>query len=132
MGRQFFRVANEQFAKAVAQWQAAGWVAPWQPIWGGDHAEELTAEDWYVPVPRSSALCRHLVGEATTFFGQPVTALQFHESGTVTVERSDGAVVHGNRVVLAIPAPQAAPLLSDYSMLGTRSRGFRLLAPGRH
>ena len=81
---------------------------------------EERLKDWYVPVPRSSALCRHLVNEQQHIFGQPVTALQFHESGTVTVERSDGAVVHGNRVVSAIPAPQAAPLLSDYTMLEIR------------
>ena len=118
-GAPLFRASTEQFKTAVAKWQAAGWVAAWQPTWGGDHAEELAAQEWFVPVPRSSALCRHLLGSATTFFGQPVTGILRETvkdtagGGGFVVVRSDDSLLRGKRVVLATPAPQTAPLLAD-------------------
>ena len=102
--------------ESVAQWQAEGWVAAWQPEWGGDHVDELASEQWFVPVPRSSALCRHLLGEAVTFFGQPVIGILREGDGKngFAVVRSDDSLVHAKRVVLATPAPQTAPLLADF------------------
>jgi predicted NAD/FAD-dependent oxidoreductase len=109
-GAPLFRVHSPAFAAAVTEWEQLGWVKPWQPRWGGPEAATLSENKWYVPVPRASALCRGLLGSTDLVLGSPVVALERAEGYWAATLASD-ELVRGKRLVLAVPAPQAAKLL---------------------
>lgn len=114
-GAQFFVADHPAFAAEVARWQQAGVAAPWTPrlrIDAGAPLRSRTSGTWHVGVPRMTAPARWLgracaLSTKTTINGLTHSAqrwqLQSAEHGAL--EQTFDAVV------LAIPAPQAAPLL---------------------
>ena len=65
-GAQFFRVRDERFARAAAEWLERGVIALWKPnlarITGGRAAPEPHRGDMFLPQPSMSALAQHLAG----------------------------------------------------------------------
>ncbi len=106
-GAQYFTARDPRFRKLVEQWQSHGLVAPW-PAAGSDAL---------VGVPGMNAVVRHMARAHDAQVGTTVKA----------IERVDGHwYVRSDRdrdgpfdtIVLAVPAEQAAPLLSlhDFAM----------------
>lgn len=118
-GAQYFTARSPEFQAEVQRWLAAGVAAEWQPriqVFGepptGVTAPGHRADRRYVGMPRMTAPARYLA-----------ESLQVRTQTTVQALRSNGSLwqlrsaEHDwlndgfDAVVLAVPAPQAIPLL---------------------
>ena len=104
-GAPYFEARNAAFRAQCRAWEAAGLVVEW----GSDD----TVERW-VGVPRMSAIGRHLVGGLALETGIRVASLVRQNAGWQLIDSEKRS--HGlfDAVVLAIPAPQAAELVSAF------------------
>lgn len=118
-GAQFFTARAPEFVQQVADWQAAGVVAPWPgrlgQISGGQFIPEPTRHPRFVGVPRMSALTRHLSAGLQAQVATRIDALE---------QTSDGWRLHSTAgevfgtfdvVISTAPSPQTAPLLAPHS-----------------
>lgn len=118
-GAQYFTARSPAFQAEVQRWQTAGVAAEWAPqlqVFGEPPratAVPIHSPDRrYVGIPRMTAPARHL---AETLNVRTQTTLQaLRREGSVWRLRSaehDWLSEHFDAVVLAVPAPQAVPLL---------------------
>ncbi|WP_181701460.1 NAD(P)/FAD-dependent oxidoreductase [Chthonobacter albigriseus] len=121
-GAQYFTAREPAFKAWVARAKLIGAAAPWVPR-GKDGEEE-----WLVGMPGMSGLVTALVDGFTVAQERTVTAI--HEiEGRFTLSFADGAEAAGfDRVVVAVPAPQAAGLLGAYGAPFDRI-GLAAMAP---
>lgn len=103
-GAQYLRAAGPGFRAALEEWRAAGRVLPW-------------FEDAYVGLPGMSGLARGLLGDIGFVPSALVTRLARGPSGW-TLCGADGPIAAAGNgafdaVILALPAPQAAPILAS-------------------
>ncbi len=114
IGAQYFTVRDTAFAEAVAAWAEAGAVARWAAAPVRLERGSVTASDdgraRWVGVPRMSALTRHLAEGLDVAHGRRIDAI---EHGADWRLRDHEGSTHGpfDTVAVALPAPQAAPLL---------------------
>jgi len=115
-GAQYFTVKSPAIASRLEQWERKGVVAPWSGPFGTLHADGFRAHTprspRYVAVPGMNALLKHLLAGVDARFGTRVTALSPHRRGWSI--HTEHAVERADRLVLAVPAPQAVPLLGDH------------------
>jgi hypothetical protein len=114
-GAQYFTARSDAFRREVADWQAHGWVAPWSAQLAEWDGQALRAKGdpgpmRFVGTPGMSALTRALSDSLPLTTAQRATALE-PQHGHWEVATEDGAILTTHRVVLALPAPQAAALL---------------------
>lgn len=118
-GAPYFTTRDPQFAAEVAQWQAAGWCAPWQGriVALSAAGEQATSEQTrHVGTPGMSALCRALA-QGLTVHSQ-LRVQQLRRAGEHwQLDFDDGSSHRARRIVLAVPAPQAAALLGELPAL---------------
>ncbi|WP_434983887.1 NAD(P)/FAD-dependent oxidoreductase [Vreelandella zhaodongensis] len=124
LGAQAFTVRDERFARKVAEWQAAGCVAPWPTS-----RYQASASGWqthnddqtrYTGAPRMSALTRYLaerlnaLPNASITLETHITALAKTAAGWQLHDSQD--TIHGpfDAVVISAPPPQANALLSAW------------------
>lgn len=116
-GAQYFTVRHAAFDARVLSWQEAGVIAPWQgrivslprTLFG----RTPTTIDRYVGVPGMSAVLRHMARDLDVRFTQRVTSLSY-EQDHWWLETEEGPLDDiFTAVVLAVPAPQAVPLLAS-------------------
>ncbi|MGD9662903.1 MAG: NAD(P)/FAD-dependent oxidoreductase [Porticoccaceae bacterium] len=119
-GAQYFTARNPLFRAEVSRWQQAGAVALWQPkirIYDNHSFREHTSSvDRFVGTPRMTAPARLLAENLDVQFQITINRLerQKHRWKLHSVEH--GALdQHFDTVVLAVPAPQATPLLQPFS-----------------
>lgn len=116
-GAQYFTARDPAFRSEVARWQAAGVAAPWQPqlaILGGlnDHQPDLGLER-FVGTPRMTAPARLLAEGLDLQLQHTVTALIREQAGWQIETLENGRLAACfDALLLAVPAPQAAPLLA--------------------
>lgn len=116
LGAKYFVATNPQFAAAVEQWADHDWVAPWTPeLYNAADGRLVPAAGGptrWVGTPRMSSLTRALLGELPATFDCRITEV-FRGERYWTLVDADGTC-HGpfSQVIVATPAPQAAPLLS--------------------
>lgn len=129
-GAQYFTVRDPAFADAVSEWEAADVVAVWpgrivsiecgQGLPGRIEPVSGSVQRW-VGVPGMSAICKHLAaalpGGCQIASGVRVDRLQAAEGGWQLVDEKGQTVGTFAKVLIAIPAPQAAELLSVDSAL---------------
>lgn len=123
-GAQYFTARDPEFQAAVAGWVAAGVVAPWLGNIGrigeGPGMEPSPGER-YVGVPGMSRLLRHAAGDLAVDFETPIMSVE-RFGGTYTLRDESGRALSGfDRVVVAVPAPQAVRLLSAAPLLAERA-----------
>lgn len=115
-GAQYFTARHPAFRAEVARWQAAGVAAPWQSrlavIGGLDSHQPDAGLERFVGVPRMTAPARFLANGLDLRLEATVTALDGNGEGWFlnTLEAGDISVRY-DAVLLAVPAPQAVPLL---------------------
>ena len=102
-GAQYFTARGPEFRQLVAQWQAAGHVGLW-------------SEDKFVGTPSMTAPARTLAEGLTVAGGRQVTSLS-RANGIWRIRCAEGTAAgesHGgfSAVILAMPAPQAMPLVA--------------------
>jgi renalase len=118
LGAQFFSVRDPSFRRQVDAWRAAGRVAPWpETLWRADetgwhrHRDDLLR---LVGVPRMSALPRHLAEGLDLRLETPIDRLEPADDGWWLLDRRDARHGPFDRVVIAVPAPQAASLVAPF------------------
>ncbi|MFN7055380.1 NAD(P)/FAD-dependent oxidoreductase [Hyphomonas sp.] len=107
-GAQYFTARDPAFRAAVEGWIAEGAVAAWSPRRLGG----LPGEAWYVGQPGMNAVIRSLSGGLAVSWSTRVTAIT-GAPGEWWLQMEDG-LEEGpfSRVIVAVPAEQAAPLLA--------------------
>ena len=110
-GAQILHPRDEGFRAWLSAGEAQGWAAPWVPRLGGPWQAPRERAGW-VGVPGMSALAQAMRRDLPVASGQPVLAIEPAEGGAWTL-RDGAGMVFGpfDRVVLAVPPAQAAPLL---------------------
>ena len=129
-GAQHFTASDPRFARYVASWCADGVAAPWTARiatlkdQGPDpHDNDQT---FYVGTPRMSAITRHLSRELGLRYGVRVASLK-REATTWDLYDQDRTWLGAyDLVVIAVPAPQAVPLLAAAPPLAEVVEGARM------
>ncbi|MDD3354133.1 FAD-dependent oxidoreductase [Zoogloea sp.] len=119
-GAQYFTARDPGFRAEVARWQAAGVAAVWQPrlaVMGGSGAHQPDAGlERFVGVPRMTAPARHLADGLDLRLESPVVGLRRDGvSWCLDTLNAGESVARFDAVILAVPAPQAVPLLQPVS-----------------
>jgi renalase len=106
-GASHFTARSEGFVRLVRRWERAGLAAPW-PAAGADA---------WVGTPTMTAPLKMLAEDLDVVLSCPITALMRSRTGW-TLHSEARRVGEFDAVVIAIPAEQAAPLLSlhDFEM----------------
>lgn len=102
-GAQYFTARDPDFQQQVEDWATGGVVAPWA----------AAATGAWVGTPGMSAVIKTMATSHTVHWNTPVDRLE--RTGSSWLIRSGQQTLDGfDTVVLAIPAEQAAPLLSPH------------------
>ena len=104
-GAQYMGAHDPAFVAAVDGWREAGLVAAWPGVTGG------RGQPVWIGVPAMSAPVRHLLRGSDVRTGCEITALARGAAGWTLAEATGAGHGPYARLVLAIPAPQAAALL---------------------
>lgn len=115
-GAQYFTARHPAFRAELARWQAAGVAAPWQPqlaVLGGlDNHHPDAGLERFVGTPRMTAPARFLAEGIDLYLEATVTGLIQEGEGWQLETRETGRTAASyDAVLLAVPAPQATPLL---------------------
>ena len=133
-GAQYFTARSPEFRAEVSRWEAAGVAAIWSPrlqVLAGEHAHQRDAEILrFVGLPKMTAPGRWLAAPLTIEPGHSVKQIRRSAEGwqLETVE-AGWLATQFDSVLLAVPAPQAAPLLAPVApemaalASGARMRG---------
>ena len=113
-GAQYFTVRDRRFRPLVESWRHDGVVAVWEgPIGSvrdGAFEERGAATERWVGVPSMGAVGRHLASGLTVDRGTRVEGVDRRDRGW-SARLAEGGELTADRLVLALPAPQAAALL---------------------
>ncbi|SNS99505.1 hypothetical protein SAMN06265795_11166 [Noviherbaspirillum humi] len=117
-GAQYFTARDPAFRAEVARWIAAGAAAPWQPrlaVFGGSggHGSEGSPER-FVGTPGMTAPARLLAAELALAARTTVNQIERDGAGWRLASAEHGWLPRRfDAVLLAVPAPQAVPLLQS-------------------
>lgn len=115
-GAQYFTAGDPAFRAEVTRWQDAGVAAPWSPrlhARGTAPAQDLQpAPARFVGVPRMTAPARLLAASLAVSAKTTLNGIRRETNGWQLSSLEHGALDgHFDAVLLAVPAPQAVPLL---------------------
>jgi hypothetical protein len=114
-GAQYFTASDPGFRAEVTRWESAGAAAPWYPdliCFDGDGSRRCSPVQRFVGTPRMSSPAKWLASALTLRTETQITALERNGSAWHLQAQGDGWLdAQFDAVVLALPAPQAAPLL---------------------
>lgn len=115
-GAQYFTARDGRFQAEVERWQAAGAAALWQPrlavLGDEDRHQSDGALLRFVGVPSMTAPGRFLADALALTTQCTINSLEKTPSGWQIGSQEHGRLAgHYDAVVLALPAPQAVPLL---------------------
>ena len=100
-GAQYFTVRDPGFAAEVSRWAEAGFAVRWP---------EARADAW-VGVPAMNTVLHHLAAQHAVHFSHHVSGLA-REGGRWRLLGEGMPTMHFDAAVLALPAEQAAPILT--------------------
>ncbi len=128
LGAQSFRAAHPAFRAQVARWRHDGVAAPWpDALWrleGGRATRRTDGHPRYTGTPRMSAVTRHLARGLDVRARTRIEALRREADGWRLVD--EHGATHGPfaTVALALPTPQAEPLVAPHDpTLAAECRG---------
>lgn len=117
-GAQYFRARDPLFQAEVARWEAAGAVAPWSgriTTLGADQAPSPDNDlKRFVGTPGMTAPARFAAREAHLLSSHTITRITRGDKGWELATSEHGTLTNRfDAVIVATPAPQAVPLLSQ-------------------
>jgi renalase len=112
-GAQYFSAQHAEFRTVIARAEAASCASAWQPRMSG-HWPQRSNHNTFVATPNMPALCRYLLGGIPVRLELQVQRLRRDANDWWLVFTNREMIGPFDKVILAIPAPQAAPLLWDY------------------
>jgi predicted NAD/FAD-dependent oxidoreductase len=107
-GAQYVTVREPSFKAFIARAKADGAAVAWEPA-GKDRDEE-----WVVGVPDMTGLVRPLAQGAEVVLDTAVTAIEEAEGGFTLRFAGERPEARFNRVMVALPAPEAQALLGGF------------------
>ncbi|MBG6222071.1 MULTISPECIES: FAD-dependent oxidoreductase [unclassified Janthinobacterium] len=116
-GAQYFTARNPAFRAEVTRWEQAGVAGQWQlqlPSTAADGASgsDDTPAQRFVGMPRMSSIASWLAADLPLHTGVAISALQREDSAwRLQAQDAQPLADRYDAVVLAVPAPQAVPLL---------------------
>ncbi len=115
-GAQYFTARDPDFRAEVDRWCAAGVAAAWHPrlaVLGGTRsAASSSGTERFVGAPSMTAPVRHLTAAAQLHLSHTVDRITLEDAGWRLASREGGlSATSFDTLVLAVPAPQAVPLL---------------------
>ncbi len=128
-GAQYFTARDPRFRAEVARWEQAGVAAPWSfrlKVFDESNSRDADAGlERFVGVPRMSAPGRWLADALELTTETTITQLRRDRKGWALVSGERGPLDRRfDAVVVAVPAPQAVPLLREPSpLLGAKAGG---------
>lgn len=134
-GAQYFTARSPAFKKHLAQWRKAGWAALWEAklvsLTEGKHKPAGRAQQRFVGVPGMNALVRSMADGLDVRAGQTVKRIErFGDqwllsvaAATVPIAATAGPF---DAVLLAVPAEQAAPLLTPVPAFAEQAAGVTM------
>ena len=127
-GAQYFTARDPQFRAEVARWEAAGVAVRWNAEVGNVAADgslgSAEATERFVGLPRMTAPVTWLAASLSVRTGVAISALRRDQAGWRLQVQGEGPLaLYYDAVVLALPAPQAAPLLRDVAPLQSALAG---------
>jgi len=130
-GAQYFTARDPRFKTAISSWLRAGVVAEWRArivrVTKDNVGESREGATRYVGYPAMGALASHLARGFQVGYERRVVRLERVDAGW-TLELEDGSqTLPYARVVTAVPAPQAAQLLSCSAEIGPRIAQVEML-----
>ncbi|MFV8834262.1 NAD(P)/FAD-dependent oxidoreductase [Aquisalimonas sp. APHAB1-3] len=131
LGAQYFTARDPEFVESVAEWQEAGVAAPWHGrlvrLHGADNRDVADGQRRWVGVPRMSAITRWLASDLDVRPQTRVTGLRRGGAGWQLDTDEGGRLDEVDQVVLAVPPPQAEPLLRPHvPSLAAAARSARM------
>ncbi len=130
-GAQYFTARDPRFIAEVERWTAGGVVGEWTGRLAAiypDGISNLQGENLrYVGVPRMSAVTRHLATNLKLTTSWQVETLERRDDTWWLRERGGEAMGPFDAAVVAVPAPQAAPLLVASSTLAEAARSATMV-----
>lgn len=130
LGAQYFTARDRRFVEQIQLWQDKGWVAEWKPQLYNYRDGQLTPSPdeqiRWVGVPRMSAITRGLLKDVTVNFSCRISEV-FRGKQYWHLQDTEGCS-HGpfSRVIVAVPAPQATPLLAATPKLAAAAAGVQM------
>jgi predicted NAD/FAD-dependent oxidoreductase len=119
-GAQYMTTRDPSIAQLVEQWTGAGVIGPWNglelDLRASDQVPRKPRDVRLVGVPGMNALVRYLLSGLDVRFDNRVTGI-FRQGDQTEVSLAASASERFDVVVVAVPAPQAAPLLDDWPRL---------------
>ena len=121
-GAQYFTVRSPVFREAVASWIETGAVAPW-PARMARVVDPLNPQPvpdgkaYFVPVPGMNALGKYLAADLQVHLRSRVGTPGFDGSHWRLLSDEGEGLGEFDALVIAVPAPQAAPLLRQHAPL---------------
>jgi renalase len=125
-GAQYFTARDPDFRAEVAHWEQAGVAGRWQPrikVWDGLSLQDrLSSLERFVGVPRMTSPARVLADSHDLTCQATIQELTRHPEGWSLKSAELGwSPERFDAILLAVPAPQAVPLLSviapEFSLL---------------
>jgi len=116
-GAQYFTVSQAGFGELVSAARAAGHVAPWAPRWPGGEQEQ---RELWVGVPGIASLPRWMAAPLDVQAATRIVALDRRDTRWILEDDAGRRHEAFDAVVLAVPAPQALPLVGDRAPLARR------------
>ena len=121
-GAQYFTARDARFRAEVAHWEQAGVAALWEADVAAMNADGSVSccgpAERFVGTPRMTTPAAWLAASLTLHTEVLISALRREQAGW-RLQAQGGALLahHYDAVVLALPAPQAEPLLHDVAPL---------------
>lgn len=129
-GCQYFSAKDVRFLNELEQWHRLGLLAQWNgrvvSIRCGQMQDQPAATSRYVGVPTMRAVCEYLAQSLNVTCGVTVKTLQRSNSSWELLSDSHQVLGRFNNVIVAIPAPQAAALLSASDLLRTAAESVQM------
>ena len=143
-GAQYFTATDARFVRVVEGWRDEGIVTRWQPriLSSSSSSSSLSSsllssssrahQDKWVAQPGMASLLRRMLSGVSVDFSETVVSIDVDRSAPqrFICTNSDGRVLGVfDAVVVAVPAPQAAPLLETIApALATQARTAQMRA----
>ncbi|MCU1722576.1 NAD(P)/FAD-dependent oxidoreductase [Pseudomonas sp. 5P_5.1_Bac1] len=130
LGAQYFTARDRRFVEQIQHWQAKGWVAEWKPqlynYRDGQLSPSPDEQTRWVGTPRMSAITRGLLKDVTVNFSCRISEV-FRGKQYWHLQDTEGCS-HGpfSKVIVAVPAPQAAALLAATPKLAAAAAGVQM------
>lgn len=125
LGSPYFDAAGPAFREWLsAQPELIGW----QPLIADFDGNASNNQPFYTATPRQSALTRSLLHGATLVTSTRVKYIWPETDGVIVRDEEGNAMGHFDKVVVATPAPQAAPLLEANSSFAQKAASVQTLA----